>query len=166
MSITLHKDNYTTALIEESKIFNCSVLLAEVEMDTIRRFGFQSGRDVNKFDGISFKEDALGIKHIDKEIAATFSCKVLQLVDVGTHILFVGEVVECQCYSDAPVLTYADYHNKKNGTTPKLAPSYIEETSKKGYRCTICGFILEEDILPEDYICPICNAPASVFEKI
>lgn len=166
VSIALHKDNYTTSLIKETRVFNCSVLLADVEMDTIRRFGFQSGRDVNKFDGISYIKDELGIKHIDKEIAATFSCKVEQVIDVGTHVIYIGEVVACHSYSNEPVLTYADYHTKKKGTTPKLAPSYVKEVTKKGYRCTICGFILEDEVLPDDYKCPICNAPADLFEKI
>ena len=60
----------------------------------------------------------------------------------------------------------ANYHNKKNGTTPKNASSYQADTSKHGWRCTVCGFILEADELPEDFICPVCKQPASVFEKI
>lgn len=166
VSITLNKENYTTKLIEDSSVFNCGVLLEDVDMDIIRRFGFQSGRDVNKFEGIDFIEDCHHVKQITTGIGATFSCKVVNMMDVGTHIMFIGEVVDCKVISDAPVLTYATYHDKKNGTTPKNAPSYVEETTKKGYRCSVCGFILEEDVLPEDYICPICKQPASVFEKL
>lgn len=164
--VTLHKDNYTTTLIQESKIFNCGVLLDAVKMETIGHFGFKTGRNVGKFEGIASQVDGLGIKQITNDLAADFSCKVTEIIDVGTHIMFIGEVVGCRSLSDSPVLTYANYHRLKNGKTPKLAPSYVKEEKKTGYRCTICGFILESEILPEDYICPICSQPASAFEKI
>lgn len=123
--ITLNKNNYTTSLIENSCVYNVGVLLDDIDMDVIRRFGFQSGKDVNKFD-----------------------------------------VIDCKVINEGEVLTYANYHNKKNGTTPKNASSYQADTSKHGWRCTVCGFILEADELPEDFICPVCKQPASVFEKI
>lgn len=166
VSIALNKDNYTTELIKESKVFNCGVLLDEVSMDTIRHFGFQSGRDVDKFKDIAYQTDENGVKQIKDGLSATFSCKVIDIIDAGTHILFIGEVNSCEVVSDKEVLTYTNYHNKKKGSTPKAAPSYIEETTKTGWRCTVCGFILEQEELPEDYICPICKQPASVFEKI
>lgn len=166
VSIALNKDNYTTTVIEESKVFNCAVLLEEVSMDSIRNFGFQSGRDMNKFENIKTVIDSHGIPQMSEGVAATFTCKVIEQVDVGTHILFIADVVDCQSVSDETVLTYANYHSKKKGTTPKNAPSFVEETTKTGYRCTICGFILEEEELPVDYICPVCGAPAGVFEKV
>lgn len=164
--ITLNKNNYTTKLIENSCVYNVGVLLDEVEMDVIRRFGFQSGRDVNKFDGIEYDVDSLNIKQITKGVAATFSVRVTSMSDVGTHIMFVGEVVDCKVLSDNEVLTYANYHDKKKGTTPKNASSYQSETTKHGWLCSVCGFILEQEELPDDFICPICKQPASVFEKI
>lgn len=166
VSITLNKANYTTSLIENSCVFNCGVLLDDVDMDVISRFGFQCGKDVDKFDGIEYTVDQNNVKQITKGIAATFSCKVVNMVDVGTHIMFIAEVTDCKVLSEQEVLTYANYHSKKNGTTPKNAPSYQEETKKSGWRCSVCGFILEEEELPEDYVCPICKQPASVFEKI
>lgn len=164
--ITLNKNNYTTKLIENSCVYNVGVLLDSVDMDVIRRFGFQSGKDVNKFEGIDFEVDCQNVKQITKGIAASFSVKVISMTDVGTHIMFVGDVVDCKVVDDSEVLTYANYHSKKNGTTPKNASSYQEDTSKHGWKCSVCGFILEEDELPEDYICPVCKQPASVFEKI
>lgn len=135
-------------------------------MDVIRRFGFQSGKDVNKFDGIDYEVDCQNIKQITEGIAASFSVKVISMTDVGTHIMFVGDVIDCKVINEGEVLTYANYHNKKNGTTPKNASSYQADTSKHGWRCTVCGFILEADELPEDFICPVCKQPSSVFEKI
>lgn len=164
--ITLNKNNYTTSLIENSCVYNVGVLLDDIDMDVIRRFGFQSGKDVNKFDGIDYEVDCQNIKQITEGIAASFSVKVISMTDVGTHIMFVGDVIDCKVINGGEVLTYANYHNKKNGTTPKNASSYQADTSKHGWRCTVCGFILEADELPEDFICPVCKQPSSVFEKI
>ena len=164
--ITLNKNNYTTSLIENSCVYNVGVLLDDIDMDVIRRFGFQSGKDVNKFDGIDYEVDCQNIKQITEGIAASFSVKVISMTDVGTHIMFVGDVIDCKVINEGEVLTYANYHNKKHGTTPKNASSYQADTSKHGWRCTVCGFILEADELPEDFICPVCKQPASVFEKI
>lgn len=164
--ITLNKNNYTTKLIEDSCVYNVGVLLDDVDMDVIRRFGFQSGKDVDKFDGIDYEVDCQNVKQITKGIAASFSVKVISMSDVGTHIMFVGDVVDCKVLDESEVLTYANYHNKKNGTTPKNASSYQEDTSKHGWKCSVCGFVLEQDELPEDYICPVCKQPSSVFEKI
>lgn len=164
--ITLNKNNYTTKLIEDSCVYNVGVLLDDVDMDVIRRFGFQSGKDVDKFDGIDYEVDCQNVKQITKGIAASFSVKVISMSDVGTHIMFVGDVVDCKVLDESEVLTYANYHNKKNGTTPKNASSYQEDTTKHGWKCSVCGFILEQDELSKDYICPVCKQPSSVFEKI
>lgn len=164
--ITLNKNNYTTKLIEGSCVYNVGILLDDVDMDVIRRFGFQSGKDVDKFDGIDYEVDCQNVKQITKGIAASFSVKVISMSDVGTHIMFVGDVVDCKVLDESEVLTYANYHNKKNGTTPKNASSYQEDTTKHGWKCSVCGFILEQDELPKDYICPVCKQPSSVFEKI
>lgn len=164
--VTLNKQNYTTQLIEKSQVFNVSVLLDEVSMDTIRQFGFQCGKDVNKFENIDYQEDVNGVKYLTKESAAMFACCVKQMIDVGTHIMFIAEVVDAKVLNDGELLTYSAYHDKKNGTTPKNAPSYIEETQKQGWRCDVCGFIYEGEELPENYICPVCKVDASHFHKI
>lgn len=166
LAITLNKNNYTEQLIEKSGKFNGVVLTQNVDMDTIRRFGFQSGKDVNKYDGISFSYDALNIPYIKDHVAARFSCKVVSKLDLGTHVLFVGEVVDCDVVNDEEVMTYAYYHQVKNGATPKNAPSFQEEKTSGGWRCTICGYIYEHDVLPDDFVCPWCKAPKDVFEKI
>lgn len=166
VTVTLNKNNYTTELIQESGVFNVSVLLESVTMDTIRQFGFQSGRDVNKFTEGNYGTDANGVKYLTQDTAAVFTCRVKKSMDAGTHILFLAEVEDAKSLSDDEVLTYANYHNKKNGTTPKSAPSYVEETQKQGWRCDICGYIYEGDSLPDDYTCPICKMDASHFEKL
>lgn len=164
--VTINKENYTTELLQKSQVFNVSVLLESVSMDTIRQFGFQSGRDVNKFEVGQYAKDQNGVNYLTQDSAATFTCQVKQMIDVGTHIMFIAEVVDAKILSDEPVLTYSAYHEKKNGTTPKAAPSYIEETTQTGWRCDVCGYIYEGDTLPEDYICPICKVDATHFQKL
>lgn len=166
VTVTLNKNNYTTKLIQESGVFNVSVLLESVSMDTIRQFGFQSGQDTNKFGIGEYGEDSHGVKYLLNDSSASFTCRVKQSLDVGTHILFVAEVEDAKVLSEDEVLTYTNYHNKKNGTTPKSAPSYVEETEKQGWRCNICGYIYEGATLPEDFVCPICKMDVSHFEKL
>lgn len=163
--ITINKNNYTTELVQKSQLFNVSVLLEDVSMDVIRTFGFQSGREANKFENIDYNVDSMGLKYL-KDAAAYFTCQVKQNVDVGTHMMFIAEVKDAKVLKDGEVLTYAAYHQKKNGTTPKSAPSYVEETTKQGWRCDVCGYIYEGETLPDDYICPICKVDATHFVKI
>lgn len=166
LSITLNKDNYTEQLIEKSGVFNATVLTQNIDMDVIRHFGFQSGKDINKYETIKHVIDQEAMPYIQEHMAAYFTCKVVSTLDVGTHVIFVGEVVDMNVLSNEEVMTYAYYHQVKNGATPKNASSYQEKVDKKGWRCSICGYIYEGEELPEDYICPLCGAPASLFEKL
>lgn len=166
LSITLNKDNYTEQIIEKSGSFNAVALTQNVSMDVIRTFGFQSSKDHEKYAEIPHARDCQNIPYVKDNTAAFYTCKVVAKLDLGTHVMFIGEVIDCDVLCKEEVMTYAYYHMVKNGATPKNAPSYQEKTEKKGWRCTICGYIYEGDPLPEDYICPICGAPASVFEKV
>lgn len=166
LSITLNKENYTEHLIEKSGKFNAVVVSQNIDMDVIRRFGFQSGKDIDKYEGITHREDRQQIPYVSEHTCAYYTCKVVSHLDVGSHVIFVGEVVDMEVLSEEEVMTYAYYHQVKNGTTPKKASSYQEQTEKHGWRCSICGYLYEGEVLPQDYICPICGAPAAVFEKI
>lgn len=166
LSITLNKENYTEQLIEKSGKFNAVVISQNIDMDVIRRFGFQSGKDIDKYEGIAHREDRQQIPYVSEHTCAYYTCKVVSHLDVGSHVIFVGEVVDMEVLSEEEVMTYAYYHRVKNGTTPKKASSYQEQTEKHGWRCSICGYLYEGEVLPQDYICPICGAPAAVFEKI
>ncbi len=168
LSIALNKNNYTLKLIQSSQSFSGVVLSEDVDMDLIRRFGFQSSADTDKFEGISQGRDSLSNPYPTDGVSARFSCRVISMTDVGSHMLIIGEVVEAEVLNpDAAVLTYADYHLKKNGITPPNAPSYQEPSPKvTGYRCSVCGYILESDTLPPDFICPVCKRDASYFVKL
>lgn len=166
VTININKNNFTTDTILNSGKFNFVVLNDDFPMTTIQTFGFKSSKDHNKFENLHFALDSQGIKYLNHNVAALFSCQVRQTLDAGSHIIILAKVIEAKTLTAAKVLTYTDYHLIKKGITPKNAPSYTEPESKKGYRCTICGYIYEGDILPDDFICPICGAKATLFEKI
>lgn len=160
VSIAVNKANYTHDMIMKTGEFNISFLSEDSKFATYQNFGFQSGRDVEKLEKISFKRAANGIAYLTEEVNAYLSGKVVQTVDLGSHTLFIAEVTGGEALSQAPSVTYAYYfaHIK-----PKPAPKQEE---KKGWVCVICGYIYEGEELPPDFICPICKHPASDFQKL
>ncbi len=169
LMIAINKENYTTSLIEKSGLFTVVAFTQDADMDLIGKFGFQTSKDVNKFEGFKYETDENGIKYITEKTAARFTCKVFSKLDVGTHYLFVGDVTNAQILSDDEPMTYAYYHKVKKGGTPPKASSFNEEKNEEntmGFRCSVCGYIHKSDTLPEDFVCPICKQPASVFKKI
>lgn len=168
LSIALNKDNYTLKLIEASGAFSGVVLSDDVDMELIKRFGFQSCKNINKYDGIPMGRDSLNNPYPTEGVCARFACRVISTLDVGSHIIVIGDVVEAEVINaSARSLTYADYHVKRNGSTPPNSPSYQKDSGKMtGYRCSICGYILEKDALPEGFVCPVCGKDASYFVKL
>lgn len=168
VTITVNKENDTTNTILKSRAFSVTMLTKNVDMNIIASFGFQSSKDVDKFATREVFTDELGNPYIKEGMNASLACKVVKEVDLGSHILFVGEVVEGEVLSNEESMTYAYYQKEKKGTSPKNAPTYQEpEKSKKTrWRCKICGYIYEGEELPADFRCPICGRPASDFEKI
>ncbi len=167
LSIALNKNNETLKQISASGTFSAVVLAEDVEMDLIRRFGFQSSRDAQKYQGIPQGRDSLYNPYPTEGVCARFACRVIGFLDAGTHEIVLGEVVEAETLSSQAPLTYADYHQKKKGSTPPSAPSYQADTGKAvGWRCSVCGYILEADELPPDFVCPVCGKDASYFVKL
>ena len=165
-TVSVSKNNLTTQLIQQSGVFNAVPLTQQATMELISRFGFESGANLDKFDGIPHGVDQNGVWYPTEGAAALFSFRVVDQLDLGTHILFVGEAQQAQQLSGAPVMTYDYYHRVKKGQTPPNAPSYKTETAKKGWRCKICGYIYEGDELPSDFVCPICKKGPEFFEKL
>ena len=141
VAVAVSKQNLTTSLIERSGLFNAVALTEEATMDLIGRFGFRSGREEDKFAGIPHGADANGVWYPTETASAMFSCKVIDKLDLDTHVLFVGKSIEAVKLSDAPVMTYDYYHKVKKGETPPNAPSYKEPAEKHGWRCKVCGYI-------------------------
>ena len=140
-------------------VVTTAVALLRGKVDVFKNFGFQSGRNTDKFTNFSeVKRSPNGVLYIIKDTNAYMSAYVQQEIDLGTHIMFLAQLVEAEILSNKPTVTY-DYYQKN--IKPKPEPS-----EKKGWRCKICGFVYEEEILPADYICPICKHGAVDFEKI
>ncbi len=179
ISICVNRDNYTCEIIKNTGVFNLSVLDESATFDIFKRFGFASGRDTDKLEGLeTVAEGANGLKYLTAESNAMISCKVVFSRDFGTHTLFVAEVTEAKVLSKVPSATYAYYFanikpsapvkreepKAETALTGEAAP--VEEKKIVGWRCKICGYEYEGADLPADFICPWCKHPAEDFEPI
>ena len=156
--VTVNKGNYTHDMIQRTGVFNLSVLDESAEFSVFQRFGFQSGRDTDKLEDFVCPRSENGIVYIPEMTNAYISAKVISAMDLGTHTMFLAEVTGGDVLSDRESVSYTYYH--KN-----IKPS-ANVKKKKGWICQICGYVYEEEVLPEDFICPICKHPASDFVKL
>ena len=162
IALSVNKQNFTNEVIQRTGVFNISVLTEAATMDLFRHFGFQSGRDVDKFAGRTDPTSENGLRYLDGPANALISGKVEQAIDCGTHMLYIALVTEARKLSDAPSMTYAYYFaNVKPKPQPK--PS---EKPRRGFVCRICGYFYEGDELPPDFICPLCKHGAADFEPV
>ena len=159
IAITVNKQNYTCEMVQRTKKFNISILSEKSGFEIFKRFGYQSGKDVNKFaDFEEVKRSPNGVFYITQNTNTYLSAYVKQEIDLGTHVLFIAQLVAAEILSDEPTVTY-DYYQKNIKPKP-------QETVKHGWRCKICGFVYEGENLPDEYICPICKHGAADFERI
>jgi len=183
IAVSINKNNLTHELIKESKVLTVSVISQDTPLSFIGHFGFKSGREIDKLEGINYKTGNTNAPVITDNTLAYLEARVIQEVDVGTHTIFIGELVEADVLKEGEAMTYAYYHLVKRGTTPKTAPSYIEEKKEASqvakYRCTICGYVYDPELgdpdggikpgtpfeqIPDDWVCPVCGAAKSAFE--
>ena len=158
--ISVNKQNLTHDMIAKTGRFNVSVLTEDAPFELFRHYGFQSGRDVDKFAGSQMPRSENGLVYLTGVTNAYLSARVISQSDFGTHTLFVAEVTEAKALSDRPSMTYAYYFDN---VKPKPQP--LPE-NKKGFVCKVCGYVYEGDTLPEDYICPLCKHGAADFEPL
>ncbi len=190
IAIALNKENLTHQFVEKSRVFAVSVLAETAPMQFIGLFGFRSGRDVDKLAQVHYELGNTGAPMVTEHSVAVMEARVIHSIDVGTHTLFVGEVVGAKVIDDtASPLTYAHYHEVKGGKSPKTAPTYVDENQEntaerrrdemKRYVCEVCGYVYVptkgdpdngvapgtsfED-LPEDWVCPVCGAGKDQFK--
>lgn len=164
MSVCVNKANYTHDMISRTGEFTVSVLSNNASFDLFKRFGFQSGSEVNKFEDFkNCKRGSNGIYYITEGTNAYISVKVDKTVDLGSHTMFIGEITDMEVLSDAPSVTY-DYY--LNNIKPKPQAVGTTDGGQTIWRCTICGYEYVGEELPEDFICPLCKHPASDFEKV
>ena len=162
VAISVINANYTCELIKESGLFTLSVLDKTVTFETIKHFGLQSGRNVDKLADISLPEDENGIPYLGWQCCSVLSCKVVSSQDLGSHTLFIAEIVDAKVLSDRAPLTYADYQNE---VKPK--PEKKQEDRKiVGWRCRICNYYYEGSELPKEFSCPLCGHGPEDFEPV
>ncbi|MBP7369063.1 MAG: flavin reductase [Paludibacteraceae bacterium] len=182
-AVCCNKDNYSASFIQEFKAFAVSILAQDTSAELIGKFGYKSGREMNKMTDVKviFKETNVPIV-LDSSLAF-FECKLVDVFDVGTHWIFIGELVSAEIVDDTgEPLTYAYYREVKKGFSPKNAPTYIDQSKietktenamSKKFKCPICGYIYDEaeekvkfSDLPDDWVCPVCGSEKSEFIEI
>ena len=157
LAVTINKENYSHHVIKQTGKMNINCLTVDAPFSVFEKFGFQSGRNVDKFADCTPLRSDNGLVFLPRYINSFMSLAVEQYVDLGTHGMFICSVTEARVLSDRETMTYTYYHQH---VKPKP-----QTEGKKGYVCTICGYVHEGE-LPEDFICPLCKHPASDFEEI
>ena len=158
IAVTINKENYSHHIIQQTGIMNVNCLSVEAPFKVFENFGFRSGRNTDKFADCKPIRTENGLVMLPHYINAMMSLKVVQYVDLGTHGMFICEVTEARVVSDAETMTYSYYH-----ANVKPKP---QTEGKKGWVCTICGYVYEGEELPEDFVCPLCKHGAADFEPI
>ena len=158
IAVTINKDNYSHHVIKQTGIMNINGLSTDAPFSVFETFGFKSGRNVNKFEGCTPLRSDNGLVFLPRYINSFMSLKVEQYVDLDTHGMFICSVTEARVISDRDTMTYAYYH-----ANVKPKP---QTEGKRGYVCTICGYVYEGEELPEDFICPLCKHGVADFEPI
>ena len=157
--ISVNKQNFTNAIISKTRKFNLSTLTVETPFEILKRFGYQSGRNADKFqDFTGFTRSANGLVYLTGYANAFLSFEVLETIDFGSHTVFKAMLTECETLNHKESMTY-DYYQRN----VKPQPQAVE---KQGYRCNICGYVYEGEALPPDFVCPLCKHGASDFVKI
>lgn len=179
-----HKNNYSSGIIEKTGAFSASILSINVSPIMLGKFGFKSGKDLNKMEGMEIQYGETGVPIVLNDAIAYLECRVTQKVDLDSHWMFIGELVSADILNEtSEALTYLYYRNVKRGIAPKNAPTFIDKTKltkatdmaikPKKYKCAACGYIYDESIekvkfadLSSDWICPACGSEKEDFTEI
>jgi flavin reductase (DIM6/NTAB) family NADH-FMN oxidoreductase RutF/rubredoxin len=178
-----NKNNHSADFIKKYGAFSVSILEQNVTPEIIGKFGYKSGKDIDKITGTLVKYGNTGVPIVLNDSIAYFECNVVETVDVGTHLMFIGELVSAEIIDDTKIpLTYLYYRQVKKGVAPKNAPTYIDKSKLvakpvelilKKYKCPACGYIYDEANesvkfidLPSDWVCPACGTEKSDFIEI
>ena len=157
--IAINKNNYTTKQILKTKKFNVSILNEEANFELIKRFGFSSGKDTNKFEDFQNYEIAENeIPYITQGVNSYISATVVDVRDLGTHYEFLADVDKEEVLNNIPSITYVYYQSN-------IKPKISSQQKKVVYICSVCGYVYEGDPLPEDFVCPLCWHDARYFVK-
>jgi flavin reductase (DIM6/NTAB) family NADH-FMN oxidoreductase RutF/rubredoxin len=190
LAIACSKNNLSAEIIEKSKAFSVSILMKETCPDIIGTFGYRSGNDIEKFEKFNYKTGKTGSPILLDDTIAWFECEVVSKIDVGTHLIFIGKVVDNDLLeANGDPLSYTYYRDVKKGKAPKNAPTYIDPEKQKAekqiagskkYTCNACGYEYDPMIgdpehgippgtpfeqLPDSWTCPMCGAEKSEFSE-
>ena len=158
IAVTINKRNYSCGVIAKTGKLNVSTLSEDAPFKLFQRFGFQTGKEVDKLaDFKHAQRSSNGLVFLNKYANAYLCCSVINQLDLGTHIMFICDVTECANLTNLPTMTYSYYFAN---VKPK------PEAEKKGYVCRICGWVYEGEELPEDIVCPLCKHGAADFEPL
>ncbi len=180
ISVSLMKTGYTSRAMQLGANFALTVLAEDAPMELIQAFGYQSSETADKFAGYTVAWDEAGTPYITDGAVSEMSCVVVDVLDMGSHLLVIGEVTEAQVFSKDDPMTYAGYRKLKAGAkapaivspaeavkpTPAAPEAPTAAAPRYGWRCMICGHVVEQDPLPEGFTCPICGVGASLFERV
>ena len=162
ISVNVNKKNLTHDMIKDSGVFNISVLTTETPMRVIQHFGFQSGRDLNKFADCSEEQRSVThVLYVPKFTNSYIACRLSQSIDLGTHTMFIADVIDAEVLSDKPTLTY-QYYQDNIKPKPKAEP----KSGQRRWVCKVCGYVYEGDELPDDFECPLCKHGKADFEEL
>jgi len=192
VAASINRQYLTHEYITDSKVFTVSILSQETPMSFIGKFGFRSGRDIDKFEQVRYKIGQTGVPIVLDNTIAFLEAEVTESIDVETHTLFIAKIVACETLDEAgEPMTYAYYRDIKQGKTPKTAATYIKVKPKaksregvknmKKYKCLVCGYVYDPAVgdpdngveagtafedLPDDWVCPKCGAGKDEFEPL
>jgi len=171
LAVSMNHDNYTHGCMEKYGMFSVSILSENTDPSVIGILGFQSGRDTDKFHDVSF--EMINNLPVVSDGCGYLICKIIDKMESETHTVYLAEILDGEIFCKEKEMTYAYYHQVIKGSSPKNAPTYIEEKKeeekKEIYVCPICKYEYTGDIpfedLPDDWVCPICLQPKSEFRK-
>lgn len=162
--MAVNKQNLTCELIQKSGMVSISILSESAPFSLFQHFGFQSGKDVDKFVDMPFALTKQELPYLTEHTTAYLDCKVVHTYDLGTHMMFLATITDMDVISSEKPMTYAYYHANVK-PKPTAAPSDSAD-APKGWRCSVCGYVYEGEELPPDFVCPWCKHGAADFEKI
>jgi flavin reductase (DIM6/NTAB) family NADH-FMN oxidoreductase RutF/rubredoxin len=182
-AICCNKLNYTSEIIKKSGCFAVSILNKDTSPEIFGRFGYKSGKDFNKLEGMNVSYGETGVPIVLNDSIAFLECKVIQTIDAGSHLLFIGELLQSEILDDTKEpITYLYYRQVKKGVAPKNAPTYVDKSKltpkgsdakMKKFKCPACGYIYDESKenvkfsdLPNDWVCPVCGTEKAEFFEI
>ena len=159
----MHK-NFTRKVIEKSGVFCLAILAENCPFEMIKHFGYQTSRNVDKFDGLTTFTDINGVPCLLSYVCASISVRVTDIIDIGSHTVFIGKVKDQKLLTNAMPMTYAYY--QANVKPKDLGKSADADKKIVAWRCTVCGFVYNDPVLPDDYLCPVCGQPSSDFVPV